>query len=169
MRSFVELGGAGIVVGAKLRTRQADADVPFCAAFGSAGETAGAVAGVVEAGLPLWHLAFLNPGMARARNLRATFLLFGAYPAGQEGEIEGDLRSVVASSGGLVLSAAEAYRAWGERFFPVTRSVLPRGFPSCRASWSRWSNSRNSWVWRRTVPGTPSSRAPSPALEMCCS
>ena len=128
VRSFVGPGGAGIVVGAKLRTRRADADVPFGAAFGSAGEVVRAVAGVVEAGLPLWHLAFLNPGMAHARNLGEGFLLFGAYPAERGGEIEGGLRSVVVSSRGRALPAAEAHRAWGERFFPVTPSILPR-FP----------------------------------------
>ncbi len=129
VRSFVGPTAAGIVVGAKLRTRRADADVPFSVVFGSAGELVGAVAGVVEAGLPLWHLAFLNPGMAHARNLAENFLLFGAYPAERGEEIEGGLRSVVASSGGRALSAAEAYRAWGERFFPVTPSILPPRFP----------------------------------------
>jgi FAD/FMN-containing dehydrogenase len=128
VRSFVGPGARGIIVGAKLRTRRAEADVPFGVAFGSAAEMVGAVAGVIEAGLPLWHLAFLNPGMAHARNLGENFLLFGAYPAEREGEIEGTFRSAVASSGGRVLLAAEAHRAWGERFFPVTPSVVPPRF-----------------------------------------
>jgi hypothetical protein len=84
---------------------------------------------VAEEALPLWHLAFLNPGMAQARNLGETFLLFGAYPAERAGEIEGGLRSVVESSRGRALSAAEAHRGWGERFFPVTPSVLPSRLP----------------------------------------
>jgi FAD/FMN-containing dehydrogenase len=129
VRSFVGSGAAGIIVGAKLRTRQADADVPFGAVFGSADELTGAVAGIAEVGLPLWHLAFLNPVMAHARDLGENFLLFGAYPAGRAGEIEDRLRSVIASSRGRVLSAAEAHRAWGERFFPVTPSGLPSRFP----------------------------------------
>src|SRR5215210_5892854 len=128
VRSFVEPGAAGIIVGAKLRTRQAHADVPFGAAFGSADELTGAVAGIAEVGLPLWHLAFLNPGMAHARNLGENFLLFGAYPAERAGEVEGRLQSVVGSSRGRALSAAEAHRAWGERFFPVTPSALPPRF-----------------------------------------
>jgi hypothetical protein len=81
-------------------------------------------------GPPLWHLAFLNPGMAHARNLGENFLLFGAYPAERAGEVEGRLQSVVGSSQGRTLSAAEAHRAWGERFFPVTPSVLPQRFPA---------------------------------------
>jgi len=128
--SFVGPGASGIIVGSKLRTRQAHADVPFGAAFGSVDELTGAVAGVAEMGLPLWHLAFLNPGMAHARNLGENYLLLGAYPAERAGEIDGDLRNVVASSRGRALSAAEAHRAWGERFFPVTPSVLPQRFPA---------------------------------------
>jgi FAD/FMN-containing dehydrogenase len=130
VRSFVEPGAAGIIVGSKLRTRQAYADVPFGAAFGSADDLTGVVVGIAELGLPLWHLAFLNPGMAHARNLGETFLLFGAYPAERAGEVEGRLQSVVWSSRGRTLSAAEAHRAWGERFFPVTPSVLPPRFPA---------------------------------------
>jgi FAD/FMN-containing dehydrogenase len=76
--SFVGSGAAGIIVGAKLRTRSADADVPFGAVFGSADELTGALANIAEVGLPLWHLAFLNPGMAHARDLGENFLLFGA-------------------------------------------------------------------------------------------
>ena len=68
--------------------------------------------------MPLWHLAFLNPGMAHARNLTEGFLLFGAYPAEREGKVEGALRSAVASSRGRALSAAEAHRAWGRDSFP---------------------------------------------------
>src|SRR5829696_9609743 len=130
VRSFVGPGAAGIIVGSKLRTRQVYADVPFGAAFGSADELTGAVVGIAEVGLPLWHLAFLNPGMAHARNLGENFLLFGAYPAERAGEVDGRLQSVVASSRGRTLSAAEAHRAWGERFFPVTPSVLPPQFPA---------------------------------------
>jgi FAD/FMN-containing dehydrogenase len=130
VRSFVEPGAAGIIVGAKLRTRRADADVPFGAAFDSAAELTGAVASIAEVGLPLWHLAFLNPAMTHARNLGETFLLFGAYPAERAAEVEGRLQSVVWSSRGRILSAAEAHRAWGERFFPVTPSVLPPRFPA---------------------------------------
>jgi FAD/FMN-containing dehydrogenase len=130
VRSFVGPGAAGIIVGSKLRTRQVYADVPFGAAFGSADDLTGAVAGIAEVGLPLWHLSFLNPGMAHARNLGENFLLFGAYPAERAGEVEGRLQSVVWSSRGRTLSAAEAHRAWGERFFPVTPSVLPPRFPA---------------------------------------
>jgi hypothetical protein len=86
-------------------------------------ELSGAVAGIAEVGLPLWHLASLNPGMAHARNLGENFLLFGAHPAERAGEGAGHLQSVVGSSRGRALSAAEAHRAWGERFFPGSRTT----------------------------------------------
>ena len=129
VRSIVGPEAAGIIVGAKLRTRRMDADVPFGAAFDSAAELTGAVASIAEVGLPLWHLAFLNPAMVHVRNLGDAFLLFGAYPAERAGEVEGRLQSVIRSSRGRTLSAAEAHRAWGERFLPVTPSVLPPRFP----------------------------------------
>ncbi len=73
LQSFVgpERGGA-IVVGAKPRTRRADADVPFAPPSGLAAQVVEAVVNVAEARLPLWHLAPLNPLMARARGARSS-------------------------------------------------------------------------------------------------
>jgi hypothetical protein len=52
-------------------------------------------------------------------------LLFGAYPRERETKVAHPLREAVEAHRGRVLGAAEAYRTWGERFFPVTPSVLP--------------------------------------------
>src|SRR5215218_7802004 len=61
LRSLIGLGGSsGIVVDAKLRTRRADADVPFAATFGDAGDLAASVADLTRSVVPLWHLAFVN-------------------------------------------------------------------------------------------------------------
>src|SRR5215208_3785570 len=60
--SFLSTGG-GIVVGARLRTRQADADTPFAAAFEDAADLTGAVTDLFDRAVPLWHLALLNPAM----------------------------------------------------------------------------------------------------------
>jgi FAD/FMN-containing dehydrogenase len=111
----------GIVVGARLGTRRA-ADMPFAAAFRDAGDLTGAVETIFEARPPLWHVAFLSPPMARARNLGENFLLFGAYPGDRKERVEGDLHSVLERARGDALAAADAYRAWGERFFPVAPS-----------------------------------------------
>jgi FAD/FMN-containing dehydrogenase len=120
-------GAGGILVAARLRTRRADADVPFGVAFGGAEELAGWVAGVAEAGVPLWHLAFLNPEMARIRGLGEDYLLFGAYPRERAAEVEEGLRSTIEPHGRRVLGTAESYRVWGERFFPaVPRQPIPK-------------------------------------------
>jgi FAD/FMN-containing dehydrogenase len=119
----------GIVVGARLRTRQADADRPFAAAFEKAADLTGAVTGLFDTGVQLWHLAVLNPAMARARNLGTTHLMFGAYPRERTGEVEHRLRSVIEANQGGLLPAVDAHRAWGERYFPIRPSILPPGFP----------------------------------------
>jgi FAD/FMN-containing dehydrogenase len=124
---FVSPGSAnGIVVGARLRTRQADADRPFAASFaGPAAAEAmlGAISGLVAAAAPLWHLAFLSPAMASSRGLGEDHLLFGAYeePRGEEARKALE-RALDAPGGGRMLGAAEAHRVWGERFYPVAPS-----------------------------------------------
>ena len=83
---------------------------------------ADAVAGIRRRDVPLWHLAFLSPEMARLRGLGEDQLLFGAYPGGRKAAVEEALREVASSAGGRVLPPTAAYRAWGERFFPVAPS-----------------------------------------------
>ena len=135
--SFLSTGTAeGIVVGARLRTRRADADTPFAAAFEVAADMSGAVNDLFDASVPLWHLAVLNPVMAHARNLGTTHLMFGAYPRERAGKVENRLRSVVESYRGRLLPAADAHRAWGERYFPIRPSSLPPGFPGISRAFS---------------------------------
>jgi len=56
-------------------------------------------------------------------------LMFGAYPRERTKEVEHRLRSVVESNRGRLLPAGDAYRAWGERYFPIRSSILSPGFP----------------------------------------
>lgn len=124
LASLSQPAGEGtIIVRARLRTRRADADAPFAAAFGSVADLVAAVEGLSDSRPPLWHLAFLNPTLARARRLQAEYLLFGAYPRGREYGVSDPLHAVVESSRGRLLGVADAYRVWGERFFPVTPSA----------------------------------------------
>lgn len=121
--SVLESGSVGgIVVAATLRTRRADQDVPFAIAFGSLEDLAGAVTDVHRVGAPLWHLAFLNGEMARARGLGEDYLLFGAYSGEKVQAVEGALLDAAASHNGRTLPSADAYRVWGQRFFPVAPS-----------------------------------------------
>ena len=139
LRSLIRSGGGpGIVVDAKLRTRRADADVPFAATFSDAEDLAASVADLTRAGVPLWHLAFVNPTMARARRLEDGYLLFGAYSRERAPEIEASLRDAIEPHRGRLLSAAQAHRVWGERFFPVapshpTPSLMARELTSVEA------------------------------------
>src|SRR5215207_10748474 len=121
LRSVVGEEVGGIVVGATLRTRLAKNDVPYALAFGDPEKLAGAVASISHVSVPLWHLAFLSPQMARIRGLGEDYLLFGAYP-GDRGAVAEDLREIVSSHHGRVLPPTDAYRTWGERFFPVAPS-----------------------------------------------
>ena len=60
--------------------------------------------------------------MARIRGLGEDHLVFGAYPGGRRAAVEDALREIASAAGGRALSRADAYRAWGERFFPVAPS-----------------------------------------------
>jgi FAD/FMN-containing dehydrogenase len=123
LRSLVGVGGgSGVVVNAKLRTRRTEADLPFAAAFADAEDLADAVADLSKSGVPLWHLAFVNPVMARARKVGEDYLLFGAYPQERAPRVEAGLRSAIEPHSGSILPAAQAHRVWGERFSPVAPS-----------------------------------------------
>ena len=127
LRPFVKPGdtagdAAGLVVGATLRTRRADADVPFAAAFDEPEDLLECIASLHEAGALLWHLAFLDPGMVRARGLGEDYLLFGAYPTERSSIVEEVLRETFETHHARLLPPAESHRVWGERFFPMAPS-----------------------------------------------
>jgi FAD/FMN-containing dehydrogenase len=128
LESFLSTRAAeGIVVDARLRIRRADADTPFAATFEGAADMSGAVTDLFDTSVPLWHLAVLNPAMARARNLGTTHLMFGAYPRERTREVEHRLLSLIESNRGRLLPTADAHRVWGERYFPIRPSNLPPG------------------------------------------
>jgi FAD/FMN-containing dehydrogenase len=112
----------GIVVRATMQTRRAEGDSPYALAFSDREELADAVAGIFREGVPLWHLAFLSPEMSSLRGLGEDHLLFGAYPGERGAAVEKALREATSSAGGRLLSPTEAYRVWGERFFPIAPS-----------------------------------------------
>src|SRR5215207_8903041 len=89
VRSFVgPESGRAIVVGARLRTRRAEDDIPCALAFGGPEALLDAVASFFHEGVPLWHLAFLSSEMARIRGLGEEHLLFGAYPGERDEVVE---------------------------------------------------------------------------------
>jgi glycolate oxidase len=123
LRSIVEPeSGGAIVVGARLRTRRAEGDVPFAVTFGDSEDLARAVTSIFDTGVPLWHLGLLSRQMARLRGLGEEYLLFGAYPGEREALAGDALREVASLNQGGLLPSPDAYRVWGERFFPVMPS-----------------------------------------------
>lgn len=72
--------------------------------------------------MPLWHLAFLNSAMARARGLEGEHVLFGAYPGERTARVEPALRKAVEPHRGRVLPREEAGLIWDQRFFPARPS-----------------------------------------------
>jgi glycolate oxidase len=91
----------GLIVGATLRTRRSGSDASFSAVFDVPEDLAGATSGILQGGVPLWHLGLQNAAMARARGHEGGYLLFGAYPNGRGPEAEGPLRSEIEAHGGI--------------------------------------------------------------------
>src|SRR5215216_1642579 len=113
------MGRTGVIVRATLRLRETKGDRPFAATFGRAEPLQSIINSLLERRPPLWHLGFMNPLMARAMRSREEYLIFGAYPASEAAAAEGELAWVSRENRGRALDAAEAYRMWGSRFFPV--------------------------------------------------
>ncbi|QIN78440.1 FAD-binding protein [Rubrobacter marinus] len=125
---FGPVEASGVVVAARIGTRRSDADLPVGAAFPGPDGVAGAVADLVDsaAATPLWHLAFVSPVMAAARGLRERYLLYGVYPRPRDSEDWWALRKrVIEVHGGEELDVREAWRVWGQRFFPVAPAQPP--------------------------------------------
>ena len=121
LQGYVQPGETNtVVVNATLRTRAADNDIPFAIAFEDPDALLGAVEDASEGGVPFWHLAFLNPEMARARSLGDSYLLFGAYPGERSEKVEEGVRRMSENYEGNALPTAETHRVWTERFFPVS-------------------------------------------------
>lgn len=112
-------GTTGIIVEATLRLREASRDTPFAAVFGDAGDLARATAALAEKRLPLWHLGFADPALLLSGKPRRGQMLFGAHAGERGGETGADLGRLISEHRGELLATAEAYRAWGARFFPA--------------------------------------------------
>jgi FAD/FMN-containing dehydrogenase len=113
------MGRTGVIVRATLMLRETKADRPFAIAFARQEPLQRAIESLLERRPPLWHLGIVNPPMARMMRSRERYLIFGAYPAGEAAAAEDELARVASENRGKALDAAEAYRMWGSRFFPV--------------------------------------------------
>jgi FAD/FMN-containing dehydrogenase len=114
------MGRTGVIVRATLRLRETEMNRPFAIAFARQEALQRAIDSLLERRPPLWHLGIVNPPMARAMRSQEGYLIFGAYPAGEARAAEDELARVSSENLGRALDAAEAYRMWGSRFFPVS-------------------------------------------------
>jgi FAD/FMN-containing dehydrogenase len=112
---------SGIIVAATLRTRRADMDRPFAVAFERLEDLLNTLRelSLDPVSTPLWHVGFLNPGMARIRGLTENYLMFGSYPSHRAPELEDVFWPAVSSNSGASLAPPASYRVWGERFSPL--------------------------------------------------
>jgi FAD/FMN-containing dehydrogenase len=113
------MGRTGVIVRATLKLRETEMDRPFAIAFARREVLQRAIDSLLERRPPLWHLGIVNPPMAGAMRSQERYLIFGAYPASRAAAAEGELARVSRENRGKALDAAEAYRMWGGRFFPV--------------------------------------------------
>ena len=113
-------GRSGLIVSVTLRTRAAGVDTPFAVNFDSGEHLAEALSEAVSQRLPVWHLGFQNAAMARSQASSANAVMFGAYPAERSARVEGDLEEIAFGNRGVPATAAETYRLWSNRFFPVS-------------------------------------------------
>jgi FAD/FMN-containing dehydrogenase len=113
------MGRTGVIVRATLRLRETEIDRPFAIAFARQEALQRAIDSLLERRPPLWHVGIVNPPMARTMRSQELYLIFGAHPAGEATAAEGELARVSSENRGRALDAAEAYRMWGARFFPV--------------------------------------------------
>jgi glycolate oxidase len=114
------MGRTGVIVSATLKLRDTKGDRPFAISFARQEALQRAVDSLLKRRPPLWHLGIVNPPMSRAMRSREGYLIFGAYPASEAATAEGELARVSRENRSTALDAAEAYRMWGARFFPVT-------------------------------------------------
>ncbi len=68
-----------------------------------------------------------EPREGSCKGIGGNYLLFGAYPRKRFAWVEEDLRDVLGPYHGRPFAAVEAYRVWGEKFFPAVPSqTIPR-------------------------------------------
>ncbi len=128
-------GITGIITQITLRIRPLEEEVVIGARFSEVRWLVAALREVVEKGLPLWSVSFINPQMARLKNQRPpktehghpvhddhppklpeAYLAIFVFPASREGEVREELERIIAKHGGERLLPEVAEREWEERF-----------------------------------------------------
>ena len=127
-------GITGIITRVELRVRRLEAEAVVGYRFAQLRQLTTALQAVVERGLPLWSISFINPDMARLKNqlpagpghggsapeprvqLPEQYLAVFVFPESRDSEIRRALDEVVRASGGQVLDPGVVAHEWDERF-----------------------------------------------------
>ncbi len=127
-------GITGIITQITLHIRPLEEEVVIGARFNEVRWLVSALREVVEKGLPLWSVSFINPQMARLKNQRPpkmehghtahhqppklpeSYLAVFVFPASREQEVREELERTIARHGGERLSPGMATHEWEERF-----------------------------------------------------
>ena len=127
-------GITGIISQVTLRLRPLEKEIVLGAHFADSAHMAAALQEVVSEGLPLWSVTFINPAMARLKNLLPPKLEHGhpveehrpelpegylaifVFPESRAGGVREKLERIVARNGGRLLSDTLAAHEWEERF-----------------------------------------------------
>ena len=132
-------GITGIITRLTFRVRPLEAEVHRAVAFETADALSAALQAISARHVPVWSITFLNPESIRLKKqlphrhghpweeahphtspeLPESFVAVIAYPESRRGAIDGELESIVASSGGRDLGPEVAEHEWDVRFAPM--------------------------------------------------
>jgi Fe-S oxidoreductase/FAD/FMN-containing dehydrogenase len=127
-------GITGIITQVKLRVRPLEEEFVVGARFADVHQLAAALQAVMEEGLPLWSVSFINPAMAHLKSLLPPKLEHGhtapdyrpelphdylaifVFPASREKQVQETLERLVAGHDGERLAEELTRHEWDERF-----------------------------------------------------
>jgi Fe-S oxidoreductase/FAD/FMN-containing dehydrogenase len=127
-------GITGIITQVTLQVRPLEEEVVMGARFANVQDLARAMQAIVDEGLPLWSVSFINPNMARLKNQRPPKLEHGhpvhehridipenyvavfVAPASRAAEVEPALSRIFTATGGERVADDLAQHEWDERF-----------------------------------------------------
>ncbi len=127
-------GITGLITQVTIRIRPREGERVIGAQFPTTEELSTALSAVVDQGLPLWSVSFINPQMAALKSQRPpksahgngvhesrpempdAYVAVFVFPESREREVSDQLASIIEKSGGDLLRPDLAAHEWDERF-----------------------------------------------------
>lgn len=132
---YGSMGTTGIVTQVTIKVRELASEEIAGAVFGNPVQVQQFLTALAGAGLPLWHVGFMNPVGTRLKNqvpprthhghvedrpvLPEGYLALVAYPAGAGQGVRGAIEALIAKNGGQVLAEEITAHEWEDRFNPM--------------------------------------------------